>query len=193
MPRTILPAWPWANADAIGSRRCGAPRFDSNFQITSTTNSGSADCIDTTPAGTASLCTETGTSFALGQRPYTFAITSTASGAAPPAVGVSGSFTDGIFAFAISNTPTISAGGVFGPSGQFVIEYIRAGVFAPPRSSVLMTMREDWTVTAASKDSFVGSASVVFTPSGNNCGEQQKTACTGNVTITRTILTAQRK
>jgi hypothetical protein len=172
-----------------------APKFDSNITITGNTNTVSADCLDTTPPGTTSICTDPD-DVGLGQRSYNFTLTSTASGT-PPVVSVSGSFSDGGFGlgtlFTISNAPTINGGGTFVPSGQLNLTYVRPGNFAPPRMSIPITIREDWTITAASRDSFTGTLTVLITPSGNRCGQAQTTVCTGNVTIRRTILTAQRR
>jgi hypothetical protein len=95
--------------------------------------------------------------------------------------------------FTISNAPTINAAGTFSPSGQVNVNYLRPGVFAPPRVSIPVTVREDWTITAATVDSFTGTVTVLITPSGNRCGQNQNVVCTGNVTIKRTILTAQRR
>ncbi|HLG59116.1 MAG TPA: hypothetical protein VI485_27485 [Vicinamibacterales bacterium] len=126
-----------------------APRFDGDITITGNTNTASADCLDTTPPGTTSICTDNG-DIGLGQRAYNFALTSTATGT-PPVVSVSGSFSDGAFGlgglFRISNAPTIDAGGNFAPSGQTSANYTRPGVFAPPRVSIPVTIREDWTIT----------------------------------------------
>jgi hypothetical protein len=172
-----------------------APKFDSAVTIAGNTNTVSADCLDTTPPGTTSICTDN-SDVGLGQRAYTFALTSTASGT-PPVVRVSGSFADGAFSlgrlFTISNAPTIAASGTFAPSGQTDSVYVRPGVFAPPRVPIPITVREDWTITAATRDSFTGTLTVLITPSGNRCGQTQTTVCTGNVTIKRTILTAQRQ
>jgi hypothetical protein len=169
-----------------------APKFDSGITITGNTNTVSADCLDTTPPGTTSICTDNA-DVGLGQRPYNFTLTSTGSGT-PPVVSVSGSFSDGAWGlatlFTISNAPTINAGGTFSPSGQVNLNYVRPG---PPRLPIPITVREDWTITAATVDSFTGTATVLITPSGNRCGQSQNVACTGNVTIRRTILTAQRR
>jgi hypothetical protein len=172
-----------------------APKFDPIVTIAGNTNTVSADCLDTTPPGTTSICTDN-SDVGLGQRAYTFTLTSTASGT-PPVVRVSGSFADGAFSlgrvFTISNAPTIDAAGTFMPSGQTDTIYLRPGVFAPPRVPIPITIREDWTITAASRDSFTGTLRVLITPSGNRCGQTQTSVCTGNVTIRRTILTAQRQ
>jgi hypothetical protein len=172
-----------------------APKFDAGIVITGNTNTVSADCLDTTPPGTTSICTDNA-DVGLGQREYNFQLTSTAAGT-PPVVSVSGSFSDGSFGlgtpFTISNAPTINAGGTFMPSGQINSSYIRPGVFAPPRLPISITIREDWTITAATRDSFTGTLTVLITPSGSRCGLNQTTVCTGNVTIKRTILTARRR
>jgi hypothetical protein len=112
-------------------------------------------------------------------------------------VSVSGSFADGAFnlgrIFTISNAPRIDAAGTFAPTGQTNMIYVRPGVFAPSRLPIPITIGEDWTVTAAGRDSFTGRLRVLITSSGNRCGQTQTTVCTGNVTIRRTILTAQRQ
>jgi hypothetical protein len=169
-----------------------APRFDQTG-ITGNTNTVSADCLDTTPPGTTSICTDNA-DIGLGQRTYRFTLTSTATGT-PPVVSVSGSFTDGAFGgqVTISNAPTIGADGTFAPSGQVNGNYVRPGVFGPPRLPIPVTIRQDWTVTAGSRDTFTGTLAVLITPSGNRCGPNQTTVCTGNVTLRRTILTAQRQ
>jgi hypothetical protein len=184
------------NAGATGSVVVrSAPQFDSRTTITGNTNTISADCTDTTPAGTTTICSDNA-DVGLGQRVYTFTLTSTASGT-PPVVSVAGSFADGAFgldsSFTISNAPTIDAQGAFAPSGQINAAYVRPGVFAPPRLTVPITIKEDWAITAAARDSFTGTLTVLITPSGNRCGQSQTTVCTGNVTIRRTILTAQRQ
>jgi hypothetical protein len=172
-----------------------APKFDQRSTTTGNTNTASADCLDTTPPGTTSICTDPADA-GLGQRAYNFNLTSTATGT-PPVVSLSGSFSDAAFGlgglFRISNAPTIDAGGSFAPSGQITGNYVRPGVFAPPRVSIPVTIREDWTITAAARDSFTGTVTVLVTPSGNRCGQNQTTACPGNVTIRRTILSAQRR
>ena len=172
-----------------------APRFDVDVFITGTTNAARADCLDTTPPGTTSICTDS-SDVGLGQRAYVFALTSTASGT-PPVVLVGGTFSDAAFdlgaGLRISNTATIDPGGTFVVSGQRNYSYRRPGVFAPPRVPVPVTVRVDWTITAATVNSFTGTSTVLITPSGSLCGQNQTTACTGNVTIRRTILTARRR
>jgi hypothetical protein len=111
-------------------------------------------------------------------------------------VSVTGTFSDAAFdlgQFRISNTPTINPAGTFVASGQRNYSYRRPGVFAPPRVPVPVTIRVDWTITAATVNSFTGTSTVLITPSGSRCGQNQTTACTGNVTIRRTILTARRR
>jgi hypothetical protein len=172
-----------------------APKFDQDVVITGTTNAASADCLDTTPPGTTSICTD-GSDVGLGQRTYLFALTSMASGT-PPVVLVGGVFSDGAFdlgGFRISSAATIDPRGTFVVSGQREdYGYRRPGVFAPPRVPVPVTIRVDWTITAATVNSFTGTSTVLITPSGSRCGQNQTTACTGNVTIRRTILTARRR
>jgi hypothetical protein len=172
-----------------------APKFDLGDLITGTTNTVSADCVDTTPPGTTSICTDSA-DVGLGQRAYLFSLISTATGT-PPVVAVGGTFSDEAFGlgsgFTISNAPTINAGGTFVAGGQFNYSYRRPGVFAPPRVPIPSTVREEWTITAAAVNSFAGTVTVLITPGGNLCGQNQTTVCTGNVTIRRTILTAQRR
>lgn len=171
-----------------------APRFVSGITIEGNTNTTSADCLDTTPSGATDICTNS-QDLGLGQRPFSFNLVSNASGS-PAVVSASGSFFDGGFSgvtFTISNSPTISPGGTFAPGGQTNTNYSRQGNFAPPRSSVPIAVKADWLITAATKDSFVGTLTIVITPSGNSCGQAQTATCAGNVTIKRTILTARRR
>ena len=170
-----------------------APKFDSTITITGNTNTNSADCLDTTPPGTTEICSNA-TDIGLGQRTYSFTIASSAAGT-PAVVSVSGSFADGGLSgfpsFTISNSPAISAAGAFSPSGQLSGTYSRPGNFAPPRTAIPVVVKEDWTLLAASRDSLTGTLTLTITPSGNLCGQAQTTACTGNVTVKRTILTAR--
>jgi hypothetical protein len=171
-----------------GSGAGGGPYVSGTYTI--------GTCNDTTPSGTFTfggvpICSSR---FGAGSGTHPFRLDIVSGAGSPAVVNLTGSVNDGDFVggnylpFAAS---TINAGGTFtatATSGTGAISMAPDGT--TPTTLVPTTVVESWTVTAATPGAISGTSTLTVTPTGNSCGPTHNQLCSGSVTMSRTILSA---